>query len=230
MDAKGYTLPEFPPDPFQPLMTAQFRYGGFAPGQAESSGYRPADYLGLADLQDQFDVLDQSLPQDETFFEALNGEYDPDGSAAPNTIGCIDEAQVQIYGAVGGFDGLPNYQAILEMQIDSIDQLYASAQGQDAISEWSRCMADGGYTATELFEPQTQWPYDVGNREPASEDERQMATVDSSCRSSVDLEARLFEAESAIQTEMIEKNSGVFEAHSDEIDAAMQNAQQALQD
>lgn len=230
MADRGFPYPRLPPDVYEPSMNALFRYGGFTAGQPAEFGYRSPLSQQYVEHDREAVSVEQSMPADPAFFEALSGTYDAGGDAEANaeTLGCVDSAQISIFGAAGGFVGLAGYEQILQLQIDSFKSTLTSESGQLALNEWSTCMELNGYIVAGLFEPANQWPWDVTVTAPPSDAEVVMAMTDAECRRTHSLELRLYNIESELQNRMIEENIGTFESYRDEVDAAVERAVETI--
>jgi len=204
MSELGFDYIPYPPSSPRPILSVAVRYGYLTPEDASITGYATT-YLPPEDttyLQKVAEVDARRQAFGPSYEIALYGSQESGSPEPGKAEGCYPAAQEAVYGAGGGIYNLPAYRALLELQTQSSDELYASAAARDAIARWSDCMSDAGYSYHEWWEAREPF----GQSETASEEERRQSTTDAECRARVSLERTLFDLEVRIINRLIDRN------------------------
>lgn len=213
MEDKGFEyLPYPPPEPRFGLGLGP-RYGLLRQEEAQESGYdstyqrgeSPAYSAAVAAV----DARRASVPG---FDEALYGN-------GGSSTGCHGASRLTVYGtaALSQMDG---YEELFAIQAASVDELYASPEGLQAVADWSACMKSSGYDFARWWEARESA---IGS---SPSEVTTQAVTDANCRVQTRLEARLFEAETYIQERMLEQSPGLVERVENAMRALLERAKQ----
>ena len=207
MEEKGFTFSSKRVDPPPEIMNpydVRRRYGDLSPEEASQWGYhyRFAEYE--AELREQQEA-EAAEPSQPGFGEALSGSpVETATGVAPSSDGCAPQANQQIYGNSQGFEGLPGFSEILQVQVDSYDRAAADPEVVAAEQRWSDCMLSRGYRYTTSTGPLDQFAPATDDTSPPGDEERSTAEADAACRDEADLLHTYLRVESRIQVAALE--------------------------
>jgi hypothetical protein len=189
------------------VFSTKSRYGSLKSLDVSSLGYRDPTAIALANLMNSQDQQPMSQAEIDALvgkpISIANGQTTPDGSD------CYSQARIKIYGNLAGMSGWPGYEAVVNLQIQSIDELYASQEGIAAMTDWSDCMTQAGYTFKNWWEAPASLGIDSSSSKGVTESERRLATRDAHCRDATHFEDRLLSAESKIQDRLLAENQAL---------------------
>jgi len=213
MEDKGFEyLPYPPPEPRFGLELGP-RYGLLRQEEAQSSGYDSTYQQGESPAYSAaVAAVDAQRAAEPGFDEALYGN---DSSST----GCHGASRLTVYGtaALSQMDG---YEELFAIQSASVDELYASPDGLQAVADWSACMMSSGYDFARWWDARES----VIGSSPS--EVTAQAVTDANCRVQTQLEARLFEAETRIQERMLEQSPGLVERIENAMGALLERAKQ----
>jgi len=204
------------------------RYYVRTPEQAETIGYRPLNVDEILEAIAQGDnLVDNETPE---YYEALFGDTaEVDGALAPDGTGCAAIAAIAIYGHQDRRLGFNGWATLMQMGDDSYAETISSDAVREAEDAWSVCMADSGY---DYAKPQDAINELASNPDdyvsPLTDLERETAVTDVACRRSVDLDQVYFDTESAAQLRRLEEQPELASTVSDQVEAAVEQAKEAL--
>lgn len=222
MTELGFDYIPYPPSPPRSILSVKVRYGYLPPEEASVTGYATT-YLPPEDASyvEQVATVDTRRQAFGPSYErALYGSGDSSPQDSGDTGGCYPTAQEAIYGAGGGIYNLPSYRALLELQSQSGEEMYASRAARDVIARWSDCMSDAGYAYREWWEAREPF----GQSESASQAERRQAMTDAECRARVSLERTLFDIEAGIMERLIEQHPDLVRGYRAQLDESLDEA------
>lgn len=228
----GFPYPGYPQQPYDPAIGPVRRYLYLSVEEAETFGYHSPRAAEFAHYNAEEARIDASMPSSPEFSEALWGKpiTGEDGVGAGMTPGCRSRANEQIYGTPQRPMASADFAPILQMQIESSDELYASEGGRAAVGDWVTCMTAAGYTVEEPWTVRSQWGgWTLDDTSAPADDERATAVADATCRAEVNLEVRLFTIEAAIQERMIDAQPDLIATARAEVATAVDRALAAIE-
>lgn len=195
-----------PPVVSESVFSMRIRYGSLENAAVDRLGYRDLRSVELADFSNHQQDL---APAEMTAL--VGGQPITEVSTGPSipATDCTSLARASVYRSQVGMAGWPGYQALVDLQIRSSDMLYAGQAGARAMQAWSRCMTVAGYAFTNWWDPLEALHVNEASLEGISTEEIRTAVTDKRCRIETRLEARLLEAESAIQTQLLADSEGI---------------------
>lgn len=228
MAERGLRYIPYPPEPAQSPFDVRLRYGALRVEDAQQHGYiRPPD-VALINFYDMVENIDsERMALASAYNSVLYGtEGDFGAGEHDEPTGCYPRAEQQIFGTSGGFANVEGYREIVELQLESNLELYASQVGEDAIASWQDCMSRAGFVVSTWWEARSAFlPVDgidlFDELPPPSAEERQQAVADALCREATQLERILFEEESRILEEMLEVHSETIRDFQARVDGAI---------
>lgn len=217
MSSRGFSLklPVYPPS--SSVFSLASRYGTIPSEDPATWGYRDPE---LIDLSRRQSVDEDELSIEETV--ALIG--DPSHPNDGNQDDCYSLARTLVYGSALGVESWPGYQQLIDLQLKSLDELYASKGARAIVDKWSSCMAENGYHFRDWWEAPNSFSFEVASSEDISEEERLTASSDKSCRESLDFELSLLKLESIIQARELDKVPAVINQYTEASRAAVVRA------
>lgn len=226
MSELGFDYIPYPPSPPRSFLSVKVRYGYLSPEDASVTGYAttylPPEDAGYVEQVAAVDARRQAFGP--SYERALYGSGDSSPRDSGDTGGCYPTAQETVYGVRGGTYSWPAHQALLELQSQSGDELYASRAARDVIARWSDCMSDAGYTYREWWEAREPF----GQSDTASQAERRQAMTDAECRATVSLERTLFDLEAGIMERLIERNPDLVRDYRAQLEESLDEARDLI--
>lgn len=221
MSQLGFDYIPYPLAPPRSILSVGIRYGYLSAEDASATGYAtsypPTEDPAYLDAVAAVDARRQALGP--SYESALYGSEDS-AATTGDTRGCYPAAQESVYGARGGIYNLPAYRALLDLQSQSSDELYASESARDVIDQWSECMSEAGYNFREWWEAREAF----GQTKSATDDERQQASTDATCRRQVSLERTLFDLEVQIMNRLINENPDLVRSYNIQMEQSLDKA------
>lgn len=226
MKESGFDFDKYPDDSEVSGFDLTFRYGFVDPEAAATDGY-PAFGENLARSAARDAVDERRRARGIDYELRLHGE----GETPP--VACTPLAQLEVFGVVGGFESMPGFSSLADVQSNSGAELYATEPGLTIVQGWSLCMGKAGFDFSswqEARSPFIQRGIDRANGDivPASDAELRQAKADAICRSSMAFESKLFEAEATIERRMLEERSAEVAAFEAGIQAVETRAKSIL--
>ncbi len=221
MEDRGYEYIPYPFSPPRQILDLRLRYGYIDAEEARKSGYQGVMSAAKDSEHERLvsDVDEYRREFGPAYEDALYG-----GGVSASSA-CYPSSQEEIYGAVGGLFNLAEYQAMVELQTESADLLYASRDARAVIDRWSSCMAAAGYSFAEWWQARETF----SQVQEISDAERQQAGSDAQCRTRVRLEASLLDVEASIMTKLIEENSSIIDGYQKELSLRVARAQEIIE-
>lgn len=226
MESAGFEYIPYPVAPLQSPLDPTRRYGHLLVVDAQRVGYGDPAPEQAQQLEARLAAVDaERARQGADYLTALWGsEPATSQSPAADPDGCRQTAELAIWGTPRGPSGISGYDAVVELQVTSNEELYAGPEGIDAVEDWAACMRVAGYDFDQWWEARQAYPTEYGTVHSPSNAERSQAVADARCRQRTELAERLASAEAMILAALMEDNGQLIREYQRNVDTALTRA------